>query len=221
MAVTPRYALRYPDATDPADVPTDMGELALDVENTLYGIVGSFRYRGRLTAAAFAALTGLADGDVVDLIPDAGTSGTLWRFRYNAGGGANKWEFIGGAPLLAFVDTSEARGNAAYGDLATVGPQLTAPRGGDYVVEHGFNAFPNAATAENAWGTVKLGAAAAADTEGAYTWSNAANMAMSSGRTLLRALAANDVVKQMYRTVAGTTVNFRWRFVKLTPVRIS
>jgi hypothetical protein len=35
MPTTPVYALRYPAATDPADVPTDMGELATDVETAL------------------------------------------------------------------------------------------------------------------------------------------------------------------------------------------
>jgi len=35
MPTTPVYALRYPAATDPADVPTDMGELATDVESAL------------------------------------------------------------------------------------------------------------------------------------------------------------------------------------------
>jgi hypothetical protein len=219
MATTPIYALRYPEQTDPADVPVDMGELALDVEAAL-GFAKA-RYRGAMLPAAFAALTGIQDGDIVDLIADA-TLGVIWRFRYRAASAsANKWEFLGGPALAAYVDTAETRANAAYGDLATVGPQVTVPRAGDYLIEHGFNAFPNAASAENAWATAKLGAAAAADTEGAYTWSNAANMAATAGRALLRALATGDVVKQQYRTVAGTTVNFRWRFLKLTPVRIS
>jgi hypothetical protein len=38
MGTTPQFALRYPEATDPADVPTDMHELASDVD-ALLGIV--------------------------------------------------------------------------------------------------------------------------------------------------------------------------------------
>jgi hypothetical protein len=35
MAITPKYALRTPEPTDPGDVPTDMAELAADVEALL------------------------------------------------------------------------------------------------------------------------------------------------------------------------------------------
>jgi hypothetical protein len=213
---TPIYGLPYPAASDPADVPADILALVTRLEVVLPG-----RYRGALTPAAFGALTGVADGDLVDLIVDA-AAGVVWRLRYRAASAsANKWEFVGGPALAAYVDTSESRGNAAYGDLATVGPQVTAPRAGDYLIEHGVNSFPNAATAENAWASAKLGAAATNDAEGAYNWSNAANMAATTSRALLRALATGDVVKQQYRTVAGTTVNFRWRWLRLTPVRVS
>ena len=35
MGTTPTYALRYPEANEPANVPVDMQELALDVDNAL------------------------------------------------------------------------------------------------------------------------------------------------------------------------------------------
>jgi hypothetical protein len=35
MGTTTKHALRYPEPTDPADVPTDMNELATDVDNAL------------------------------------------------------------------------------------------------------------------------------------------------------------------------------------------
>lgn len=37
MPVTPKYALRYPALIDPADVPTDMGKIAIDTENAIFG----------------------------------------------------------------------------------------------------------------------------------------------------------------------------------------
>jgi hypothetical protein len=35
MATTPKYGLRTPEPTEPGDVPTDMAELAADVETLL------------------------------------------------------------------------------------------------------------------------------------------------------------------------------------------
>src|SRR5262245_54674607 len=43
MGTTPVYAFRFPDPSDPADVPTDMHELALDVEGVLAtGLPGAY-----------------------------------------------------------------------------------------------------------------------------------------------------------------------------------
>lgn len=41
MGTTPIYALRYPEPTDPANVPTDMHELATDVETQLQALSGA------------------------------------------------------------------------------------------------------------------------------------------------------------------------------------
>ena len=43
MATTDIFALRSPAGADPADVPTDMGELASDVETALMAIIGQER----------------------------------------------------------------------------------------------------------------------------------------------------------------------------------
>ena len=61
-------------------------------------------------------------------------NGTVWQFRYNAGSAsAYKWEFIGGGPLSAAVATAEAiPAGSGVVDAATVGPQVTLVRGGDY-----------------------------------------------------------------------------------------
>jgi len=56
MPTTPTFALRYPAASDPADVPTDMGELATDVEahlNQPTPVMGpsNYTHRNKLLAA--------------------------------------------------------------------------------------------------------------------------------------------------------------------------
>jgi hypothetical protein len=214
--------LRYPDATDPADVPTDMSELATDVETVLFGIAGTSRYRGRLTPAAFAALTGLTDGDVVDLIAND-PAGVIWRFRYNAGSAsAFKWEFAGGAAASSEVGPSQNIGAGAYGDLGTVGPQFTLPRAGDYEVDFGARVLPPA-SAFRGWIALKRGAAATADADGA-SWGGPAG-AGGSDVSVSRCLfalgaAAGDVYKLQYKSDVGVT-SFDKRWLKIRPIRIS
>jgi len=176
---------------------------------------GQARYHGVLGAPPGSP----NNGDIFSLQVE---EGIIWNFIYNAGSSSSfKWEFAGGSPLNAFVDTTQSTTSTTYVDLGTVLSLTAVPRAGEYLIEHGFNTFPFGATVENAWATVKIGSAAAADAEGQYGWTNVANMTVTVHRNLRRTLAASDVVKQMYRTVAATTVSFRNRWIKLTPVRIS
>lgn len=54
MGTTPTYRLRYPELADPADVPTDMHELALDVEAALGGVANAAALPPRLSAGGSA-----------------------------------------------------------------------------------------------------------------------------------------------------------------------
>lgn len=221
MATTPKYALRYPAATDPADVPVDMGELAIDVENVLFGIAGASRYRGALTPAAFAALTGVVDGDIADLIVDA-TAGVIWRVRYRAASAsAFKWEFMGGPALYAVVPTNEALGaTGTYSNLATVGPQVTVPRGGDYDISLGARFIGPASGTFRGFMAPKLGATLANDANAAIFGTTANLDATPEKTSRVAGLAANDVILAQYRSdVAGT--NFMNRWLSVLPVRIS
>ena len=57
-----------------------------------------------------------------------------WRFRYNAqASGANKWEFVGGAPY-ALAPVGSAAIATTY---TTVGAGITIPRSGEYLVTVG------------------------------------------------------------------------------------
>lgn len=225
MATTPKYALRYPDATDPADVPVDMGELATDVENVLFGIAGASRYRGRLTAAQFAALTGLTDGDVVDLIPDAGTSGVLWRFRYNAGSAsAYKWEYLGGSPLRSLDDVGRATGSAAYVELATQ-VRVTCPRAGDYDVSFGARQWVDVSVASNIVTNVQAATAVPADDSSGifnlFTTANA-NYFHQARDIRLTMPTAGETFRMVHRVAAGAVNGqFTNRWLRVTPVRIS
>lgn len=68
MGTTPTYGLRYPDLDDPDNVPTDMGELAIDVENALKAVAAAVLPAGALFPyAGGAPPTGflLCDGTAV------------------------------------------------------------------------------------------------------------------------------------------------------------
>src|SRR4029453_6293548 len=87
-----------------------------------------------ITSAAMSAapFTTPYDGQVIDLVVDA-SAGVIWRLKYRAAdASAYKWNFVGGAPLLAAVEALESTTSTSYVDLATPGPSLTLPRSGDY-----------------------------------------------------------------------------------------
>lgn len=218
MPTTPLYALPYPAAADPADVPLDMQELAERIEVIMPG-----RYQGALTPAQFGALTGTQDGDFADLIADA-AAGVIWRLRYRAASAsAFKWEFVGGSPLLAWVDAAfTSPPDSVYRDCG--GPSLTCPRAGDYYVDYGFAAWNGGSTPWSAAMTLKLGAAAAGDAQaiGVSGPSGAgAGFQIPSARKRLLGGRANGEVLAAWGRAAGVTLNLQERWLALTPVRLS
>jgi hypothetical protein len=58
MGATPKFGLRYPELTDPADVPTDMHELATDTE-TAFGLFQALSARGQPNGYASLDASGL------------------------------------------------------------------------------------------------------------------------------------------------------------------
>jgi hypothetical protein len=158
------------------------------------------------------------DGQIEILEADA-TNGVYWLFRYRSAGGTHKWEFIGGAPLLAEVATSEAFDSTTYIDLATTGPQVTIPAAGDYDIHMG-SVITSGAGGTQIYTTVKLGAAAAADTEAARVGGGATQN--GSRRMRRNGLAASAVLKMMYRTdTGGDSVGVERRYLAVLPIRCS
>jgi hypothetical protein len=82
------------------------------------------------------------DGQECCLLADA-TAGVVWDMVYRSASG--KWHFKGGPPLYAEIaNGGEGIGGLAsgvYGSPATVGPSLSFPVAGDYVVAYGFFAY--------------------------------------------------------------------------------
>jgi|SRR5262252_9844307 len=152
MGATPKYALRYPEPADPADVPTDMHELATDVEAALQSkgpgaelaytqITASVNITGTTEAGATAIISSGAfavDGSTPILIEfytqaaltPAGQSLILWLL--GPGGSLGRLAFIPaatglteGGPVRVARRLTPAAGNPNY----TISGQVSAGTG--------------------------------------------------------------------------------------------
>lgn len=161
-------------------------------------------------------------------LPADSSNGVYWFFQYDSSQATNKWVFMGGPPMFAAVNTDQTTGSLTYVDLGTVGPSITIPRSGDYIIELGFGMAPTGSnfTDVTMLMAAKLGGAATSDANavGLSTGSTAAQGLPSATRKLAPvALTAADVVKAQYRIAASSgtsTTHFVNRHLFVTPVRI-
>ena len=157
-------------------------------------------------------------------LPADSANGVYWFFQYDSSQATYKWVGLGSArPMSSEVSTSETRNNAAYGDLTTVGPSVTVPRAGDYLVQFGCNIIAPASVVDVGQVAVKRGAAATADVDRVLfaVPSSASTQATSVARTIrMNGLAASDVLKLQYKNSAGGNTSFQYRWLNVTPVRV-
>jgi len=209
-ATTPRLALPYPVPADTVDVPRDMQALA----DKLEGITG-------IAPPLVSALPGSpVDGQECYYQSAAMAAlGIVWHLRYRAGGGTFKWECVGAPALLGEVVTSEQRAATGYGDLATVGPDVTVPLAGEYMVEAGFTF--NAATAMVAYMSYSRGGTAAQDATATHGTVSMAAVTGSFMRTVSPlTLAAGDLLRGKYRGSTTDNVVYQNRWLRVTPRRV-
>lgn len=212
MGTTPKLGLPYPEITDPADVPADMKELALAVDNAGTAFVTS------LPASP-------TDGQEVIYAADAAL-GVLWRLRYRAAAPAPyRWEFVGGTDLLHEIVTTEATTTAdgVYRDVATPGPLLTLPLAGDYLITADATIYTTAATPFTGIGGLKIGAAVVNDVTDRICYVGdtgaAGGVGGTSGRTLRRTITPAAVIKLQYASY-GAAVQVASRVLRARPVRV-
>lgn len=211
MADVTAHGYPFPE---PADPMTDYPALAELLAELLDDRSAAF-----VDATGFAALTP-ADGDQVTLVDSLTAPTFAWELKYRTAiADAYKWVCLGGAPALVEVATNQTTASAAYVDLATV-LSFTVPRAGLYDLHHGLQIYtPTLDVFVN--GTLKLGAAAAADTE-AVVIRATAGAKVSTARLMRRTLAAADVVKQQYRVASGGgTMQAEHRWMAVRPFRVS
>lgn len=164
------------------------------------------------------------DAQEIYYLADA-TNGIVWHLRYRAASAStSKWEFVGGSELLNEVTAQESTTSAAYADLTTVGPSVTVPLAGDYVVEIGARMWGD--TVNNSAGmSYAIGATAAAVADGIETYTNAAatfvGPATNVGRPRVKTgLAAATVLRAKYRLTASGSAVFHNRWMRVKPVRV-
>lgn len=164
---------------------------------------------------------GLYEGMAILFVADA-AKGKLWRLRYSPTLSASlPWLYEGGHALYDQVTASQGTPgptHTTYADLATVGPQVTAPLAGDYAARLSMNAH-NANANEACYMAAKIGAAAAADANAALTAGTDDDSAFASLELSIPSPAT--VVKCMYRSGAGgAQATFQRRCIELTPIRV-
>ena len=230
MPTTPVLLLPFPAATDPADVPTDMQELAARVEAVRGAANGlaATDAAGKVPAAqlppiAVALVTtppaSPVDGQETILVDNPANPAYLWRLRWNQA--AARWEFLGGTNLRGTVATSETTTTiGSYVNLTTVGPTVTVPRAGDYAVRFGATVLDSAADSQ-----INVGVGAgdfstpAAEARGHISAANYHQTIV--GETLLTGLAAGAVLRLKYQHAVAGTLTVLNRYLAVTPARVT
>lgn len=205
MGTTPNYALPYPESTEPADIPTDIHELATALEAKL-----------RPAVVTTLPTTGLFDGLEVLYAADA-ANGIYWHLRYVAGAtGSYKWMFVGGTPLAALDNTSVS----TAGGWANLTPPvtITLPLAGDYRIGHGVGSMGNSGAG---YGQARSAVAGVGNTDVLQVWGNN-GLGVAPGWTEQRVngLAAAAVVSQQYQATITGTMNASNRRLRATPIRV-
>lgn len=165
------------------------------------------------------------DGQVIYYQADA-ANGVIWQLRYrSASSSSYKWEYVGGAPLSSRVLTEQSLGGTVdtWLDLATVGPSITNPLAGDYLIRWG--ARHAMSTSDTVIGSgVNFGGSAPASNNPGVQWASGVTWrsgwyAASSGEDVRTGLSASTVIKVQYRQAFGNNTASN-RYLTVTPIRV-
>jgi hypothetical protein len=191
MPSTPTYAFPYPAPSEPADVPTDMGELATRMETVLAGF---------LTAGIVDAKGDLLVGSAADTLIRlaAGTNGQVLTADSAVTGGL-KWAAAGGGGGSPTLVTA-LPGSPTDGQQVVLVDSLTAPT-------YWWTFRYIAAKATNKWvfvgGTPATVKVAAAETATSTTY-----VALTTpGPSFTVPVAGAYTIRQSARVVVASAVN--------------
>lgn len=161
-----------------------------------------------------------SDGDQYVLTDNTTTPTYAWLLQYSST--ASKWIFIGGSPATQFITTSETSSSTGYTDLATVGPSVTAPRSGTYMVRSFADARASTGGGADVYLGVKVGASAPVDlTRLMSNWQSAGAGSGGGGERQLSGVTASDVIKLQYRVGGALTGTWENRAISVIPVWVT
>ena len=143
-----------------------------------------------------------------------------WRLRYVGAKTSNKWVFVGGVPATSFVATSENTPGTTYGNLTTIGPQITVPVAGVYNIEIGAQLGTGASAAVKGWMSYDIGATGAVDADATAAFvTNNSQAGASLHKLAQKTLAAATALVAKYRhDTGGMPVSNR--YMAVTPAAV-
>jgi len=156
-----------------------------------------------------------SDGDVISYAVDA-TNSINWVLRWRSA--VSRWEWEGGSDIEVAIDTAQNATTGAYQDLATVGPSYTVPRAGRYRCVFEAQIGTGAGAQTPTLGLAVNGTVATDDEVQVTVPVNAYQYPVSRMRS--KTLAANDVVKVMYKAQLNPA-SFARRTLRIRPVYLT
>jgi hypothetical protein len=146
------------------------------------------------------------------------TTPIYWRFKYNAS--MSMWIFVGGDELFSEVTTAEATNSATYANLTTVGPSVTVPRAGDYLIEVGSE-IALSAGAQTAWVSFDIAGAGAVDADGFRASGTSSLVAQGSRMRKKTSVAVFSTVIAKYKSDGTNNATYGRRWMRVKPIRVS
>lgn len=191
-------------------------EVTLNSTSQLATLAGAAGVNITTVALASFPPSNPTDGQFIVLLLPAsfdpiGGQQIRWLLQWDAS--AANWKFLGGPPLFNEIVTQESTGSTAYVDLATVGPSITLPRGGNYMIGVGAWEFSGN---QNLLMSYSIGGAAASDDDGAGA--NLTNAGGNAWTERLKIIPNPVTVTAKYKqTLAGNIGTWKDRRLKITP----
>jgi len=159
------------------------------------------------------------------------TGGHVWKLkRREADPSIYKWQVISAPSLFNEVLTAQSLNVAGWQNLATVGPSLVVPRDGDYFIDWGCNCWEDYTGSTTIYTGISIGGAAP-ENDGGYIsmFAGGANFDQNDNHLShmrsrrKNALTAGTVITVKYQVSGAPTAIgwWRWRWMRLRPIRIS
>jgi len=149
-------------------------------------------------------------------------AGVYWDLMLDDPSATYPWKYLGGGAMHDRENTDSGTGSAAFVDLAGGQPQVTLPLAGEYECSHGANCYMGAGAPATPQAGLFVTTDLAPGVANALIWRVENNGLQNWTLTTLvqfTATASGRIVKQQYLTNTGTA-QFRWRWLRVTPIRV-